>query len=453
MGLSPGLINTVRQRQRRRAEEAAAEQQEIKNQQNQERIKAIQDQTKTDQDRVKLNRDIFKAEQDLEFAKAQQALAESKSTAISKALIGESTKIGEQFEDLNLFPDPSSGQAPGATPSSSQFFDPNIGEFEVPQDILENAEQFLNQQEFQDLQEVEKQSIAEEQGRILKQDEQGKILSAENRLTHQDKLNQQKQDSELRRGDITFDLQARGINEPSLVADDVDSIFKLQRNKKDINSKIRQDTVQGQLIEKGITDFNNIKGHQEYVSAVGTINGLFGKAIEFVAKKWDLPLDQIMGASATPASTISRLLQFGKGNLQRIAGFPEGKRLLDEIEAMKGFISRTTGGDKGSRLSDLDLKLAGNSIPDLDTTLEDDLRRINNLQKIYEENFHKFYASLNTEQRQYQIDTLNLPFKADPVFKKSSRFSLKDPRIIQLAKEDKVTPAAIIKQLEAESAR
>ncbi|KKM07473.1 hypothetical protein LCGC14_1733620, partial [marine sediment metagenome] len=190
MGLSPGIQSFLLGKKLKEDEEKA----KVEQQQKQEEFKQKQQQ-------LNLNRRILEAQIKRDEAQlrsdnleVEQVLNEDKISALQ----GQRPLIRGVQESMDLFPDPNSGQAPIEQQESS-IFQGLQGEIEIPQEELETAQQFSEEQIEQALGQARQESIAKAEGSLLRDDlkfsadielanRKSFNTRAEDELKHQDKL-------------------------------------------------------------------------------------------------------------------------------------------------------------------------------------------------------------------------------------------------------------------------
>lgn len=468
MGLSPGIKSFLIGK---KALEAA-EDRKAKIEQEKIEQKRIAEEFKNAQTLFGLNKKKLEADLRRDEIEAEAFLNSER----IESLRGNKPLIRGVQGPIDLFPDPNSGQAPIEQQESS-IFQGLTGEIEIPQEELESVQQFAREQAEQAILQTQQESLAEETGPILREDLKDRasqeeeefksiLRREEERIDQEGRIKLAREKSRLQRDTIAFTEQVKG-GENSLtskiVADDSDKIFKLESNlsgTKEIRTRKR---VQGALIENGITNFENIRAHRSYIDATSTINSLFRKSKDFIIKQYNLTEQEFNLFKSNPElidspEFIERAKIKLKGKVAQFFGIGEADVIRENMSSMTGFVSRTTGGDKGSRLSDPDIKRAEKALPDQTLPLKDAILRDNELHAVYQEQFDKFYASLSPEQRQYQVDTQGLPFRSDlPSLNKGkkrvpagefSSITIDDPRVQGLAKRNSMTPGQVLKELQ-----
>lgn len=397
---------------------------------------------------LKLQQRKFKADLDKDSVEAESIFNQER----IEALQGNRPLIrGVQGE-----PDFFSTSGESIPQEESKVFQGLTGEIEIPVEELEAARQFEEEQSQQGLQGLSDEAVAKETGRFLSEDmknrgrfaleqEKSKLSRAENTQEHQLRLEELKEASKLRITGTTLKQQVQGTSQQNSasIADWTDRIFNLRNNIKDIKDNKLRDQVRLELNSQGIIDFPDIKSHQEYVESVGAIDSVFDKVDSFIGKQFKVDPKKIdLIPQPRDPSIVDRAFAniFGVG--EEFFDSTEEAKLSKEMDTLLGFISNQTGGDRGSRLSDQDLKLAKINLPKLTDTLRDSLRKRRNLRKIFQDNFDRFYADLSFEQQSTLITKLNLPFTPSGVRTKSKKqsFKINNPKVIAFAKSEGVSP-------------
>ena len=194
--------------------------------------------------------------------------------------------------------------------------------------------------------------------------------------------------------------------------------LKMPMTRAAIPDKTTFDWVASELARKSIVPFSKFKEHELYVSQSGNMIGILEDTDAVLRAKYGITQEELEDVTArvgTPQALadpgfFARIEAGLTGFAELGTGGTNASVLEKQLEAKLATLSNNLGGDTGSRLSDLDLKLARTYLVGVKFVLFDNLQKRKRMMGLFEDNFNNFYASVSPERRAALAESMQMPW-------------------------------------------
>lgn len=455
-----------------RAQEAK-KQQEIENKQVEEDFKLRRDTLQFNIKRLNVQEVQRNAEIEADKIAVEQALIDKRNEDLvgigkdelprigTESILGKSAAAGAAIPGLSeeafmgaFSPDQLTEQGVLDEVGREAIFQGESGQINIPEEDLQQTQQFRLKQAERTAEltrlDAEAKKAPERSNKVEERNFQIQMLDERAARTRETTRISQQQASDLRIQEAIRKESITGNKFADLIGPVQEEVFNLSKSFDEaaLGDSEFKVALKRSMINSGVKDFPDIKRHRVYTSAVGTINTLYNKMESFLMEQYDLTPEELAELRANPndprlqAGPAERLGTRIEGLIDEFIGTKEAALIYNEMRGLSAFISQTTGGDKGSRLSDQDLKLAMFKLATQQLTLGSALRRTDELKDQFQNNFSTFYADISKEQRQAQIDNLELPFSASSLADQK-KFS---PKLLRFAKSRGIPPEEALRR-------